>query len=203
MFPYHVHHTGVYRAAPIRAAPRANRRELKAIYKTHIDIVHIRREEHGRLFTVFGDGGKEQTPSSGSQQGSQGTAGERCTQEGDGEEGLQIMDNSLQQQVRAKEQALKVLCLCVGADCVGIPTSAWKTHQHGMGAIHTSHYLIGIGKGSSDLRKAGGIVGSQYLANGRCEKGCLVSVVWWREQGTSIWRQDNVCIYVFHPASMT
>ncbi len=99
---------GVYRAAPIRAAPRANRRELKAIYKTHIDIVHIRREEHGRLFTVFGDGGKEQTPSSGSQQGSQGGGGERGTQDVEGEEGLQIMDNTLQQQVRAKEQALKV-----------------------------------------------------------------------------------------------
>lgn len=94
---------GVFRAAPIRAAPRANRRELKAIYKTHIDIVHIRREEHGRLFSVFGDGGREQTPSSGSL-ASQGEAGEQ----GPEEEGVQIMDNSLQQQVRAKEQALKV-----------------------------------------------------------------------------------------------
>lgn len=94
----------MFRAAPIRAAPRANRRELKAIYKTHIDIVHIRREEHGRLFSVFGDGGREQTPSSGSL----ASQGEGTEQAPEGEEGVQIMDNSLQQQVRAKEQALKV-----------------------------------------------------------------------------------------------
>lgn len=95
----------MFRAAPIRAAPRANRRELKAIYKTHIDIVHIRREEHGRLFSVFGDGGCEQTPSSGSL----ASQPEGAEQGAEGEEGIQIMDNSLQQQVRAKEQALKVL----------------------------------------------------------------------------------------------
>jgi len=42
--------TGTYRAAPIRTNPR--QRSLHAVFRTYIDVMHIQRDEQGRLFTV-------------------------------------------------------------------------------------------------------------------------------------------------------
>ena len=39
--------TGIYRAVPLKANPRA--RNLKAVYKTHIDVVHFRKTDNRRL----------------------------------------------------------------------------------------------------------------------------------------------------------
>ena len=48
--------TGIYRAVPLRANPRA--RNLKAVYKTHIDVVHFRKTDNRRLRDVA-DGSSE------------------------------------------------------------------------------------------------------------------------------------------------
>merc|ERR1712018_358209 len=47
--------TGIYRAVPIQANPRA--KNLKAVYKTHIDVVHFRKSNTERL--AGGNDGKE------------------------------------------------------------------------------------------------------------------------------------------------
>jgi DNA replication licensing factor MCM4 len=39
--------TGVYRAVPIRVAP--NQRAIRSIYKTYLDIIHIRKDSKGKL----------------------------------------------------------------------------------------------------------------------------------------------------------
>lgn len=39
--------TGIYRAVPLKANPRA--RNLKAVYKTHVDVVHFRKTDNRRL----------------------------------------------------------------------------------------------------------------------------------------------------------
>merc|ERR1719511_242525 len=39
--------TGIYRAVPLKANPRA--KNLKAVYKTHVDIVHFRKTDSKRL----------------------------------------------------------------------------------------------------------------------------------------------------------
>ena len=39
--------TGVYRAVPIRVAP--NQRAIRSIYKTYLDIIHIRKDTKGKL----------------------------------------------------------------------------------------------------------------------------------------------------------
>merc|ERR1719460_908916 len=55
--------TGIYRAVPIQANPRA--KNLKAVYKTHIDVVHFRKTDAKRLHgsssaaTLSNDAGKE------------------------------------------------------------------------------------------------------------------------------------------------
>lgn len=45
--------TGVYRAVGVRVNPRL--RELKSIYKTYLDIVHIQRDESVSLFSLFSE----------------------------------------------------------------------------------------------------------------------------------------------------
>jgi len=48
--------TGIYRAVPLKANPKA--RNLKAVYKTHIDVVHFRKTDNRRLRDASGgDGG--------------------------------------------------------------------------------------------------------------------------------------------------
>eukprot|EP00884_Botryococcus_braunii_P014652 jgi/Botrbrau1/23188/Bobra.0041s0036.1 len=42
--------TGIYRAQPLRVNPR--NRALKAVYKSHIDVLHIQKEESSNLFSV-------------------------------------------------------------------------------------------------------------------------------------------------------
>ena len=42
--------TGIYKAVPIRVNPR--HRALKSVYKTHIDILHVMRDEKSKLFSV-------------------------------------------------------------------------------------------------------------------------------------------------------
>merc|ERR1711936_796066 len=55
--------TGIYRAVPLQANPRA--KNLKAVYKTHIDVVHFRKTDAKRLHgsssatTLSNDAGKE------------------------------------------------------------------------------------------------------------------------------------------------
>jgi DNA replication licensing factor MCM4 len=39
--------TGIYRAVPIRVAP--NRRSYKSVYKTYLDIIHIKKDEATRM----------------------------------------------------------------------------------------------------------------------------------------------------------
>mmetsp|Transcript_7204 Transcript_7204/g.13466 ORF Transcript_7204/g.13466 Transcript_7204/m.13466 type:complete len:919 (-) Transcript_7204:135-2891(-) len=39
--------TGIYRAVPIRTAP--NRRTLKSVYKTYLDIIHIKKDQSERM----------------------------------------------------------------------------------------------------------------------------------------------------------
>jgi DNA replication licensing factor MCM4 len=39
--------TGIYRAVPIKAAP--NRRALKSVYKTYLDVIHVRKDSDSRL----------------------------------------------------------------------------------------------------------------------------------------------------------
>lgn len=46
--------TGIYRAVPLRLNPKA--RNLKAVYKTHIDVVHFRRTDASRLHDSAGTG---------------------------------------------------------------------------------------------------------------------------------------------------
>ncbi|PSC67965.1 DNA replication licensing factor MCM4 [Micractinium conductrix] len=43
--------TGVYRAMGVRTNPRL--RELKAVYKTYIDVVHIQKDEASNMFSMF------------------------------------------------------------------------------------------------------------------------------------------------------
>lgn len=40
--------TGVYRAASIQVNPRM--RNVKSVYKTHIDVVHFRKVDNKRLY---------------------------------------------------------------------------------------------------------------------------------------------------------
>lgn len=40
--------TGIYRAMPIQDNPRA--RNVKAVYRTHIDVVHYRKIDEKRLY---------------------------------------------------------------------------------------------------------------------------------------------------------
>ena len=42
--------TGIYRAAPLRDNPRL--RNVKAVYKTHIDVVHYRKFDAKRLHII-------------------------------------------------------------------------------------------------------------------------------------------------------
>ena len=39
--------TGIYRATPLRVNPR--QRNVKSVYKTHIDVVHYRKVDTNRL----------------------------------------------------------------------------------------------------------------------------------------------------------
>lgn len=45
--------TGVYRATPLRTNPR--QRTVKAVYKTHMDVVHYRKLDTKRLRETSGD----------------------------------------------------------------------------------------------------------------------------------------------------
>ena len=47
--------TGIYRAVPMRANPRM--RNVKSVYKTHIDVVHYRKHDSKRLSEEEGDAG--------------------------------------------------------------------------------------------------------------------------------------------------
>lgn len=42
--------TGIYKAVPMRTSPRL--RQLKAVYKTYIDVVHVEKSQTARTFTV-------------------------------------------------------------------------------------------------------------------------------------------------------
>lgn len=42
--------TGIYKAVPMRVNPRL--RTLKSVYKTHIDILHVMKDEKSKLFSV-------------------------------------------------------------------------------------------------------------------------------------------------------
>jgi DNA replication licensing factor MCM4 len=50
--------TGVYRAQGVRVNPRT--RELKSVYKTYLDVVHIAKEETTNLFSLLGDNEDEE-----------------------------------------------------------------------------------------------------------------------------------------------
>ena len=46
--------TGIYRAVPIRVNPK--QRNIKSVYKTHIDVVHFRKSDADRLQSTSSDG---------------------------------------------------------------------------------------------------------------------------------------------------
>lgn len=50
--------TGIYRAVPMRVNPK--QRNIKSVYKTHIDVVHFRKTDNKRLHDTNNQGGKEQ-----------------------------------------------------------------------------------------------------------------------------------------------
>lgn len=50
--------TGIYRAVPMRVNPK--QRNIKSVYKTHIDVVHFRKTDAKRLHDTNKQGGKEQ-----------------------------------------------------------------------------------------------------------------------------------------------
>ena len=50
--------TGIYRATPLRVNPRM--RNVKAVYKTHIDVVHYRKVDSKRLREVDDEPDSEQ-----------------------------------------------------------------------------------------------------------------------------------------------
>ena len=45
--------TGIYRATPLRVNPKV--RNVKSVYKTHIDVVHFRKVDTKRLHEVEDD----------------------------------------------------------------------------------------------------------------------------------------------------
>lgn len=45
--------TGIYRAVPLRVNPRM--RNVKSVYKTHIDVVHFRKLDSKRLKELDAD----------------------------------------------------------------------------------------------------------------------------------------------------
>jgi len=49
--------TGVYRAVPIRAAP--NLRILKSVYKTYVDVIHVRKDSASRINNTAGSEDRE------------------------------------------------------------------------------------------------------------------------------------------------
>jgi len=49
--------TGIYRAVPIKAAP--NRRALKSVYKTYLDVIHVRKDSDSRLRNEASEGKDE------------------------------------------------------------------------------------------------------------------------------------------------
>lgn len=46
--------TGIYRASASRVNPK--QRNLKSVYRTHIDVVHFRKIDTKRLYEDFGSG---------------------------------------------------------------------------------------------------------------------------------------------------
>lgn len=50
--------TGIYKAVPMRVSPRIT--ALKSIYKTHIDILHVKRDEKSKLFSVSNSESQEE-----------------------------------------------------------------------------------------------------------------------------------------------
>ena len=54
MTPFHPPPSGIYRAAPLRVNPRM--RNVKSVYRTHIDVIHFRRLDTKRLRGAGGDG---------------------------------------------------------------------------------------------------------------------------------------------------
>ena len=46
--------TGIYRATPLRVNPK--QRNVKSVYKTHIDVVHYRKLDSKRIRATSDDG---------------------------------------------------------------------------------------------------------------------------------------------------
>ena len=46
--------TGIYRATPMRVNPR--QRNVKAVYKTYIDVIHFKKTDKKRLYSKDPDG---------------------------------------------------------------------------------------------------------------------------------------------------
>ena len=46
--------TGIYRATPMRVNPR--QRNVKAVYKTYIDVIHFKKIDKKRLYSKDPDG---------------------------------------------------------------------------------------------------------------------------------------------------
>jgi len=51
--------TGVYRAVPMKSNP--NRRTLKAVYKTYIDVIHVRKDDSSRMRNESQNDGVQKT----------------------------------------------------------------------------------------------------------------------------------------------
>jgi DNA replication licensing factor MCM4 len=93
---------GVYRAQGVRTNPF--RRELKAVYKTYIDVVHVQKEEASQLFTVAG--GETQNGTEGTEAGSLAAD---TTQGQDGTADAPATSNVTREEVEAKVASFREL----------------------------------------------------------------------------------------------
>ena len=75
--------TGVYRAVPIRVAP--NQRILKSVYKTYVDVIHIRKDRTARIANTAAREDREDQQTA--EEEGVATAGERWGAEGGGDLG--------------------------------------------------------------------------------------------------------------------
>jgi DNA replication licensing factor MCM4 len=71
--------TGVYRAVPIRMS--STRRTLKSVYKTYLDIIHIRKDVGARLRNTAGPEDDEAAKNSAAERASTTTASNQSPQE--------------------------------------------------------------------------------------------------------------------------
>lgn len=93
--------TGVYKATGVRTNPRL--RELKAVYKTYIDVVHIQKDEASNLFSMFASDTQSQEAEEALSQGECNVA------ETQDQGALQHTSNMTREEMEAKRAEFRAL----------------------------------------------------------------------------------------------